>query len=409
MTVLVDSARPAHTLEVLALLARICPPLAPERVSLAEALGRTLHEPARAAEDQPPFDRSAFDGYAVRLDDPTTRFRVVDEIRAGDWKPRLLGPGDAVRIATGGALPSEGLQVVMREDTQREGEWVTILRRDAERNIRSRGEDAQAGQVLIEAGLVLGPGSLALMASLGCAQPLVTRLPRVLHVATGNEIVPPEQTPAPGQIRDSNSTLVRAFLRRWGIEPEQCRVPETQSAAETAIANRPGPILAGLDLLLISGGASVGEQDFTRPLLEALGFTIHVSATTARPGKPLIVAQHGSTVAFGLPGNPLAHFVCLNLYVRGALRALTARPAEPPFHTGTLAAELEGGGNSRDTFWPSRWSLVEGTATLAPLRWSNSGDLTSLATANALIRVPAGTERLPRGSRVEFAATEAFV
>ena len=396
--------RAASASEVLALLRQLGRPLAVERVVLAEALGRTLREPACALEDQPPFDRSSVDGYAVRLDDCATQFRIVDEIRAGDWKPRELRAGEAMRVATGGALPGDGLQVVMKEDVHVEGDRLTVLRRNEERNIRSRGEDARAGQALVEAGTVLQAGTLALLASIGCAQPRVTRLPRVLHLATGNEIVPPDQTPGRGQIRDSNSTLVRAFLAPWGIVPEQRCVAEDEERLKSEVRS---PKSEGADLWLISGGASVGEHDFTRRLLESLDFTIHVRRTTARPGKPLIVAQRGGTLAFGLPGNPLAHFVCLNLYVRAALEAFAGRTDEAPdaFQMGVLAADLDGGGNARETFWPARWELSDGAVSLTPLRWSSSGDLTALATANALIHLAAGAGKLTSGSQVEFSFT----
>jgi molybdopterin molybdotransferase len=402
MTLPATTNRAASASEVLELVREICRPLGAERVSLTNAVGRVLREPICASEDQPPFDRSSLDGFAVRMDDPTTRFRIVDEIRAGDWKPRRLQAGEAVRIATGGALPDDGLQVVMREDAEREGEFVSVPRRADARNIRLRGEDARAGQNIIEPGIRLQPGALGLMASVGCAQPLVTRLPRVLHLATGNEIVPPEEQPQRGQIRDSNSTLVRAFLDQWRIQPTQLRVPEDEAAARAALEGS----AREADLILISGGASVGEHDFTRHLLEQFGFTIHVSKTTARPGKPLIVAQHGNTIAFGLPGNPLAHFVCLNLYVRAALEAFAGRVAESVFHTGVLLTELPADGNARETFWPAHWRLRDGVATLTPLRWSSSGDLTSLASTNALIRVTAGAERLERSRWVEFVSTE---
>ena len=397
-----DIRRAASASEVLALVRQLCVPLEAGRVSLGDAVGRVLREPACASEDQPPFDRSSVDGFAVRLDDPATQFRVVDEIRAGDWKPRALQPGETMRIATGGALPGDGLQVVMKEDARVEADQLTVLRRNDERNIRFRGEDARAGQVLVEAGVILQPGTLALLASVGCAQPLVTRPPRVRHIATGNEIVSPDQMPVRGQIRDSNSTLVSAFFGRWGIVPEQVRVGEEAAAIDAALRTSHSTI----DLLLISGGASVGEHDFTRGLLERAGFTIHVSKTTARPGKPLIVAQRGGTLAFGLPGNPLAHFVCLNLYVRAALEAFAGQSDKTAFVTGVLAADLAAGGHARETFWPARWMLQDGSAMLTPLRWSSSGDLTSLATANALIRVSAGVGQFQRGSRVEFVRTE---
>jgi molybdopterin molybdotransferase len=389
---------------VLALVRSLCPPLETQRVVLAEAAGRVLRDPVSAPEDQPPFDRSSVDGYAVRLDDASTRFRIVDEIRAGDWKPRDLEPGETVRIATGGAIPGDGLQVVMKEDVRVEVRAAVVLRRTADRNIRFCGEDARAGQELVPAGTVLQAGSLGLLASVGCTEPLVTRLPRVVHLATGNEIVPPDQAPQRGQIRDSNSTLIRAFCAAWGICPVQQRVGEDEALGESGVRN----VLSAsgrVDLLLISGGASVGEHDFTRRLLERTGFTISVSKTTARPGKPLIVAHRGNTLAFGLPGNPLAHFVCLNLYTRAALSAWSGEANKPLFESGSLTADLEAGGNARETFWPGRWQLADGAATLTPLRWASSGDLTALAAANALIRVTSGATQLTRGSRVEFIRT----
>jgi molybdopterin molybdotransferase len=197
---------------------------------------------------------------------------------------------------------------------------------------------------------------------------------------------------------------VRAFFGQWGIALEQARVGEDRAAIASVLR---GPDAAPApDLLLISGGASVGEHDFTRQLLEAAGFTIHVSKTTARPGKPLIVAQCGGTLAFGLPGNPLAHFVCLNLYVRAALEALAGQSHRTQFTPGVLATDLAAGGNARETFWPARWSLQDGVAMLTPQRWSSSGDLTSLANANALIRVLSGAEICQRGSRLDFIRTE---
>ena len=392
----------ASAAEVLALVRILCQPLAPVHIQLDDATGRVLRESVAAPEDQPAFDRSAVDGFAVQLDDPSVRFLIVDEIRAGDWKPRDLQQGEAVRIATGGAIPGTGLEVVMLEETRIDGPILTIPRRTGDRNIRFKGEDARAGQTLVESGIILEPGALALLAGAGCSHPLVSRLPEVLHLATGNEIVPPGQQPERGHIRDTNSTLVRAFLGRRGIVPIQVRTGEDREAIATtlraALAESPP------DILLISGGASVGQHDFTRQLLVELGFTIHVSRTTSRPGKPLIVARKGQVIAFGLPGNPLAHFVCLNLFLRAALNAFAGlpAPARGDFQTARLTVDLPADGSPRETFWPARWSLADGTVALMPLRWASSGDLTSLASANALIRVPARTTFLEQGSQVQF-------
>ena len=152
----------------------------------------------------------------------------------------------------------------------------------------------------------------------------------------------------------------------------------------------------------------MGEHDFTQRLLESFGFTIHVSKTTARPGKPLIFAQGRDCFAFGLPGNPLAHYVCLNLYGRALLEGLAGCSVASPsnFHTGVLATDFTADANSRETFWPARWALDAGAVQLTPLSWSSSGDLTALATANALVRVTSGAQCWERGRQVEFLFTD---
>lgn len=387
---------------MLDLIRSVCVPLDTEPAALDAALGRVLREDVAAPEDQPPFTRSAVDGYAVRVDDPSSEFRIVDALRAGDWRPRALEPGEAVRIATGGALPCNGLQVVMKEDVALAEDRVRPLRRDGGRNIRERGEDAAQGRILVTAPVRLSAGSLALLASVGAVRPVVTRQPRVLHLATGNEIVPPDRTPAAGQIRDSNSVLVRAFLATHGIAPVQHRASESYDEARALLRD---PSAGAADLLLVSGGASVGEHDFTGRLLAELGYEILVRECAARPGRPLIVARRGNAIAFGLPGNPLAHFVCLHLFVQAALGLLAGLPPGAPFRQGVLASDLENGCNSPETFWPARWQWKSGAAALEPLRWISSGDLGSLASANALIRVPQDAGRLARGAFVEFLPT----
>jgi molybdopterin molybdotransferase len=393
--------RPPGADEIISLLRQICRPLDAASLPLHLALGRLLRQPVLAPEDQPAFDRSAFDGFAIRLDDPGSHFRIVDQLRAGDWRPRALLPGQAVKIATGAALPSAGLQVVMKEHTRSGGDQLEILQRETLPNIRLRGADARKGQVLIESGTILTPGGLALMASIGHTRPLVSRLPRVLHLVTGNELVLPDQEPMPGQIRDSNSTLVRAFLEQRSITPEHRRVPEDYERARAVLDEADA-----FDLILLSGGASVGEHDFTRRLLEQTGYQFHVNRTAMRPGKPLIIAQKEGTLAVGLPGNPLAHFVCLNLFVRVALESFAQHPAEPLFHHGTLASELRSDANHRETFWPARAFLDQTQPRLIPLAWANSGDLTALARANSLIRVVSGAQQLELDAVVEFLLTD---
>ena len=342
--------------------------------SLPDALGAVLREDVRAPEDQPAFDRSAVDGFLVRVDDPSDEFRVVGEIRAGSEMRGQLGPGEALRMATGAAVPGPAFEVVMLEDAVEANGVVRLIRRGRD-HVRKRGEDARAGDVLASEGSVLSVGALALLASVGCMEPRVTRALDVLHVATGNEIVDAETKPAAGQVRDSNSPLVAAWGRRRGLRIRQKRVGEEAELLRRAIEGH-------RDLLLVSGGASVGGHDCTEAVLDAAGFEILVTMVAVRPGKPLIVARRGEEWAFGLPGNPLSHFVCLQVFVDAAVAAMRGGPRQPAVWRGVVRGAVKG--NPRETWWPA----VEEREGLRPLAWASSGDVTALAVADVLVRVP---------------------
>ncbi len=382
--------------EAIAEIHSCCEPLSPVRISLEEAFGRTLHETACAPEDLPACDRSTRDGYAILLNDAAESFQVVDVIHAAGWKPRPLQPGEAVRVATGAALPCGGLRVVMQEHVERSGDAVKIIRRENTLNLRRRGEDVKTGKPLVQAGARLDAGKLALLASAGCGQPLVSPRLRVVHFTTGDEVIPPGQTPLPGQVRDSNSILIRSLLQLWPCDVFQTHLPEDFEQAKAECGKRKAEIDRA-DLVLVSGGASVGEKDFTRPLLEWLGFETVFSQVNVRPGKPLILGVSGNRVAFGLPGNPLSHFVCFQFAVATALARLTGE-APPQFMRGRLVVALADADCPRETLWPARLELAE----LRPLPWASSGDVTCFAAANALIRVPANCDSLAAGAVVDF-------
>ena len=359
--------------EVWALLRDQVAPRGTAPLSLGEARGRTLREPVCAREDMPAFDRSAVDGFVVLSGDHSPAFEIVGEIRAGDDDVAALSPGKAFRIATGSAVPGES-EVVMLEDAA-EKDGCVFLQRRGRNHIRRRGEDAKAGKELVRAGTKLTDGCLALLASVGCTRPIVTRSITARHIATGNEIVDPSSGPRPGQIRDANSALVNAWAQSHGISLRQQRVGEDESVLREMLSGDG-------DLLLVSGGASVGKHDFTGAALREEGFEILVTKVNARPGKPLIVARRGDQWAFGLPGNPLSHFVCLHVFVETAVAAMEAAEAAPELLRGTVTAPIAG--NPRETWWPAR----EESGGLRPLPWTSSGDITALASANALVRVP---------------------
>ncbi len=356
------------------------------RTSLAEADGRVLREPVMSPQDQPAFDRSAVDGFVVLASDDSLSFRVVDEIRAGQWKQRKLLRGEAMKIATGAAVPGEGCEVVMQEDAVEDGAAVRFKQR-GRGNIRLRGEDASTGDILVAVGRKISAGVAGLLATAGCTNPLVTRRLSVLHVATGSEIVPPDTEPEAGQIRDANSAMVGAWARPRGLQLTQARVSEDMPALLKAIEGE-------RDLLLVSGGSSVGGHDNTAKALAEAGFEILVSQVAVRPGRPVIVGRRGDSWAFGLPGNPLSHFVCLHLFVAAAVAAMEGGSPRPRVRNRVVAAAVAG--NPRETWWPA----IAESRMIRPLRWRSSGDLTSLARADALLRVP--PPGIAAGDEAEF-------
>jgi molybdopterin molybdotransferase len=404
------TARPALKSldEALAEIQLRCQPLPAVRVPLAEAFGRVLRETVCAPEDLPPFDRSTRDGYAILQNDESENFQVVDTLHAADWKPRQFKPGEAVRVATGASLPCQNLRVVMQENVERSGNQIRIMRREPATNVSFRGEDLRAGEPLLQAGAKLDAGALALLATAGNANPLVSPRLRIVHFTTGDEIVPPDQTPKPGQIRDSNSFLIRGLLQQFPCDVTQKHLPEDFERAKVESGKREAEI-ENADVLLVSGGASVGEKDFTRALLEALGFEIYFSQVNLRPGRPLIFGVDGSRAAFGLPGNPLSHFVCFHLFVTTALAKLIG--GEPPkFLRGQLAEKLDDKPCPRETLWPAKLEISpDSTARLQPLAWANSGNVACLASANALVRVPPNTGPLEQLAGVDFLPVAAML
>ncbi|AOS44763.1 Molybdopterin molybdenumtransferase [Lacunisphaera limnophila] len=381
---------PAALHEVLAR----APRLGTERVPLAAALSRVLREPARADLDSPPFDASAMDGYAVNAsswsqgDPAVVTFRLLGESAAGAAFTGTLAPGECVRIFTGAPVPAGADRVVKQEDTTREGAHVRMTNLGpAGRFIRRRGENRRAGDVVVAAGARLGPPELAALASAGVTQPLVTRRPRAVHIVTGNELVPPHQTPAGAQIRDSNSSLIAALLAQQGTDlVHHAHLPDDLAAAQTLLAALPDH-----DVLLISGGASVGDHDFARPVLTALGYALHFQQINLRPGKPLVFASRGERLAFALPGNPVSHWVTFQLFVAPLLQKLTTGlDAAPPRRMGRLApAGPLPPPDARQTIWPARADWVDGEPVLTLLTLASSGDSSGLVGANALVPLPA--------------------
>lgn len=355
-----------------------------EHVPLRDALHRVLRADAAADIDSPPFDCSSMDGYALRAGDPDGPLEIAAEIQAGDPRELEIRPGQCARIFTGAKIPAGADAVLMQEQAVLENGRLRAPEIAPGENIRKRGENCRRGDVIVKSGTLLRALDLAALASCGVTRPCVGKRPRVVHFATGDELVDPSQTPAGSQIRDCNSTLIAALLAEHGAElAHQSRLPDSFEKSAEALGGQ-----ADFDVLLISGGASVGDYDFAWPLLEKAGFEILLHNVNVRPGKPLIFAARGRQLAFGLPGNPVSHAVIFHLMLAPLFAAMLGIERRSALFQGHLEKEFSFRPNPRETYWPCRATWCEGAFRLHPLRFQSSGDITGLAGANALLRLP---------------------
>jgi molybdopterin molybdotransferase len=373
-----------------------------ERVGLAHCIGRVLAEDLEATTSLPAFPSSAVDGYAVRAADAGKPLRVLGESAAGRPFDGTVKPGTAARILTGGVVPDGADCVVMVEDVKLEGEVVTVpapLRQGS--NFHQPGADLRAGELIVSAGTELGAAEIGLAAALGLPRLHVYRRPRVALMSTGDELVEVGQKPGRGQIVDSNRWALRAALREAGVEVKGLGIaPDEPEALGKLVAGA----LSEVDVLVTSGGVSVGTHDHVKPLLESLG-TVHVGRVKLKPGKPFTFAtlQAGERglLAFGLPGFPVSSLVTFEVFVRPALRKMQGFAS---LQRPTLPVRLDY--DARATADRTEFQRVtlkrEGNDLVAQSTGSQSSSrLMSLAGAHALVRIPPGDQGIKAGSIVE--------
>jgi molybdopterin molybdotransferase len=302
-----------------ALVLEAVQPLPGEELALSGALGRVLAEQVASPLDVPPFDSSAMDGFAVRAG-PAAELELVDEARAGHPAAASVEPGTAVRISTGAPLPRGAEAVVPVERAEEPGgRRVRVGEARPGANVRRAGEDLRLGQVALEAGCALGAAELGVLASLGRDRALCARRPRVALLVTGDELAEPGERLAPGQIYSSNAAALAAQAALAGAEMVlRARVPDDRAETERTIA----AALESADVLLISGGVSVGPHDHVKPALGAVGVQEAFWRVALKPGKPTWFGVREQRLVFGLPGNPVSAMVCFQLFARPALRAL---------------------------------------------------------------------------------------
>ena len=368
-------------------------------MSVWDGLGYVLAQDVISDRAYPPFDRSTRDGYAVRAAEAKSgaNLRNTGEIKAGDTVTQSLTPATCIQIMTGAAVPQGADAVVMIEHTRAEGETI-LFERDAQpgQNIVPRGSEGGSGQVILSSGTRLGYAELALAGQVGATQLQCARKPRVAILSTGDEVVSVEKAPGPFQIRNSNSVSLAAQVRLSGGEPVLLG-----NAADRAEDLRE-KIQQGLkeDILVLSGGVSMGKYDLVETILRELGAEFCFDAVAIRPGKPAVFGRCGETIVFGLPGNPVSTMVTFELFVAPAMDLLSGAEARPlPLLEARLGAALhEKPGLTH--FLPARVEWHATTAEVRPLKWQGSGDIGALAKANCFLVVPADRAEVQIGELV---------
>ena len=374
-------------------------PLGSESVAIEDAVGRFLAHPVDAFRDQPPFASSAMDGWALRAADAreSVLLDIAGESAAGRGYDGMLGPGQAVRIFTGAAVPEGADTVVIQEEAEREEGKVRLGPAAPNDNIRPRGGDFRAGQRLLDPGVRLDPWRLSLAAAAGCASLSVSRRPQVAVLCTGEELVRPPAEPGPWQIYESGSAALVALIDSWG--GHAWRLAAARDEKQAVVEAVSG---VDADLVVTVGGASVGDYDIVKPALAEMGLELFVQTVNIRPGKPTWFGRLGDgRPVLGLPGNPASALVCAELFLKSLVRGMAGADPEPRFVKARLAQPLRGNG-PRDQLM--RVLLVNddtGTLMAQALSDQDSSLVTVFAQADGLLRRPAGAPAAASGELVD--------
>ncbi len=384
---LLDDARPLDSLEV----------------DLEESLGRVLAEGIEADRDLPPGDVSTMDGFAVRaaeISAPGATLRIVGEVRAGQPPGAArLRTGEAIRLLTGALVPREADAVVMVELTTEDASTGTVQiqeKPEPGQNIRRQGEDVHAGERILERGTVVHAAEVAALAAVGRARVPVVRAPLVHVVSTGDEVVEADQTPLSHQVRNSNALALLAQIRELRIEGRYLGIaPDEPQALERAL--RTG--LSG-DVLLVTGGVSMGTYDLVGTTLGRLGMRLLFHKVAIRPGKPILAGRCGRCLVVGLPGNPVSTFTGFAVFVAPVLRkTMGYRRFEGVEVRATLTARLKRR-PGRTTYHLARLEANHGSFVAYPVKTMGSGDVVSLVRANAFVVTEGAPDALEQGSEV---------
>jgi len=376
--------------------------LSSETVALEYAHRRVLAEDVIADIDLPPFDRARMDGYAVRSVDVAVapaRLRVIGEVPAGARFDGEIHSGEAVKIFTGAPIPDGADAVQKVEVTQADGDTVEITEPVSQGQfITPRASEIAAGEIVARAGHEVGAAEEAVLASFGYSSVRVGRRPRVAVLSTGSELVEVSTRPSAAQIRNSNTYTLAAYAAQAGAVVDRLGiVKDTPEATRDALTRASD----NCDIVITSGGVSMGDYDLVKAALLEIGAEIYFDKVIIRPGKPIVFARLGSTFFFGLPGNPVSTSVTFNVFVRPAIRSMQGAASPTlPIVNAHLSRPVKDK-SSRRSFLPARFYVDAGRAMVEPLKWGGSSDLVAFMRASGLIIVPEDVHDIDEGQLVD--------
>ncbi len=366
-----------------------------EMVPLGKSLDRILAEDVLTSEDFPSFDKSAMDGYAIRKEDIHKKLEVIEFIPAGKKPEKKVAEGRCSRIMTGAMVPEGADMVVMQEDVKKENDQViTVVNKKSKDNILYKGEDVKSGSLLLKKGIRIGPAHIGLLASVGNVNPLVFQKPVITVLSSGDELVPPSQNPQPPRIRNSNSAQLVALATQAGAvafdaglvedDPEKI-LKKIELAADRS------------DVVIMTGGASAGDLDFTEKVFSMLEATLHFKKLAIQPGKPAQFATLGNKCLFGLSGNPVSSLVQFGLLVRPVIKRMSGLQAADKVYKLPLSRDKQRKRSERLLFFPVR---ITGDMEAEALEYHGSAHLHAYHRADGLAEFPIGLNELKKGTIV---------
>ena len=367
-----------------------------ERVDLAQTLGRVLAEDVKSDMDMPPFDKSVMDGYACRRSDLGNELLVVETIAAGARPAKSIRQNECAKIMTGAMVPDGADCVIMVEDTRQTGEnTIKFMEEKTSNNICRKGEDIRDGAIVLRKGVRIEPQHIGVLATVGCSKPLVVRRPKVGIIATGNELVESATKPGVSQIRNSNSIQLCAQVKSVGALPKYYGIsPDTVDGIDSAVRKA----ASDCDVILLSGGVSMGDLDLVPGVLKQNGIRLLFERVAVKPGKPTVFGVAEKFFCFGLPGNPVSAFVIFEIMVKPFLFKMMGHDFQPTVMKMRLERDISRKNADRDLWQPVRRTAAGGVASV---EYHGSAHQTALCEADGLVLIPRGALEIAEGTIVD--------